>query len=161
MKQSDPLQGQWCVSRQDVNVWVNASSLAIGVFLERDDVAVEDHCWLRLIDDAQNYQRGWTWCSTERHQFGFADADQGYASENRLNERVSLVIGHTNGEGPCTHKGRRRDATPAKIGNYKTIGWRIWIVLHHVEPKHRRPEYCKDGSRWRVQPNQHLSPVPR
>ena len=45
-KQSDSSQGQWCVSAQDVNIWVDTSSLAMSVLLEPDDVTLEDVCWL-------------------------------------------------------------------------------------------------------------------
>ena len=35
-------------------MWVDASSLATGVLLERDDIVFEDACWLRPTNDAQH-----------------------------------------------------------------------------------------------------------
>ena len=36
----------------ELNVWVDASSLAIGVLLEKNGAAIEDACWLQLTNDA-------------------------------------------------------------------------------------------------------------
>ena len=36
----------------ELNVWVDASSLAIGVLLEKNGAAIEDACWLRPTNDA-------------------------------------------------------------------------------------------------------------
>ena len=52
VKQDDPVKGDWCVQGDELNVWVDASSLAIGVLLEKDGAAVEDACWLRPMNDA-------------------------------------------------------------------------------------------------------------
>ena len=52
VKQDDPAKGEWCVQGDELNVWVDASSLAIGVLLEKDGAAVEDACWLRPTNDA-------------------------------------------------------------------------------------------------------------
>ena len=54
VSQSDHSQGQWCTTGQDINVWVDASSLVTGVLLERDDVVFKDTCWLRPANDAQH-----------------------------------------------------------------------------------------------------------
>ena len=52
--QSNPSQGLWCTTGQDINVWVDTSSLAAGVLLECDDVVFEDVCWLRPTNNAQH-----------------------------------------------------------------------------------------------------------
>ena len=52
VKQDDPAKGDWCVQGDELNVWVDASSLAIGVLLEKDGAAVEDACLLRPTNDA-------------------------------------------------------------------------------------------------------------
>ena len=52
--QTDPSQGLWCATGQDINLWVDASSRATGVLLERDDVVFEDACWLRPTNNAQH-----------------------------------------------------------------------------------------------------------
>ena len=52
VKQDDPAKGDWCVQGDELNVWVDASSLAIGVLLEKDGAAVVDACWLRPTNDA-------------------------------------------------------------------------------------------------------------
>ena len=54
VKQSNPPQSQWCVSGGDVNVCVDTGSLTTSVFLEHDDVVLEDACWLRTINDTQH-----------------------------------------------------------------------------------------------------------
>ena len=52
VKQDDPAKGDWCVQGDELNVRVDASSLAIGVLLEKDGAVVEDACWLRPTNDA-------------------------------------------------------------------------------------------------------------
>lgn len=50
---SDPVRGVWEVNDTSKGrVWCDASSLAIGVCLELDGVAVEDASWLRPVGDA-------------------------------------------------------------------------------------------------------------
>ena len=46
----DPAKGIWNVDGHEMTVWVDASSLALGVVLEVDGEAVEDGCWLRKDD---------------------------------------------------------------------------------------------------------------
>ncbi|KFD54753.1 hypothetical protein M513_04453 [Trichuris suis] len=43
----DPARGMWDVTGDEARVWVDASSLAIGVALEVDGAIVEDASWLR------------------------------------------------------------------------------------------------------------------
>ena len=40
----DPAHGDWCAEGQELNVLVDASSLAIGVALERHKTVLEDAC---------------------------------------------------------------------------------------------------------------------
>ena len=54
VKQHDPPKADWCVQGDELNVWVDASSLAIGVLLEKNGAAIEDACWLRPTNDAGN-----------------------------------------------------------------------------------------------------------
>ena len=54
VRQSDPVRGDWCVSGREFTVWVDASSLAIGVALEANGAVVEDACWLRPTNDPQH-----------------------------------------------------------------------------------------------------------
>ena len=53
VQQDDPACGDWCADSKELKVWVNASSLAIGVALEWLEV-LEDACWLRLEADTQH-----------------------------------------------------------------------------------------------------------
>lgn len=48
----DPAQGRWDVPGDEARVWVDASSLAIGVVLEVQGAVVEDASWLRANDAA-------------------------------------------------------------------------------------------------------------
>ena len=52
--QKDPVRGKWCVNGPELNVWVDASSLATGVSLEHDGAVVEDASWLRKERDTQH-----------------------------------------------------------------------------------------------------------
>ena len=52
VKQDDPAKGDWSLQGDELNVWVDASSQAIGVLLEKNGVAIEDACWLRPPNDA-------------------------------------------------------------------------------------------------------------
>ena len=54
VQQDDPAHGDWCVDSKELNVWVNASSLAIGVALEWHETVWEDACWLWPEDNAQH-----------------------------------------------------------------------------------------------------------
>ena len=47
VQQDDPACGDWCVDNKELNVWVNASSLAIGVALEWCETVLEDASWLQ------------------------------------------------------------------------------------------------------------------
>uniref|UniRef100_A0A5S6QMY9 RNase H domain-containing protein n=1 Tax=Trichuris muris TaxID=70415 RepID=A0A5S6QMY9_TRIMR len=53
VKEEDPARGAWNVSGDKARLWVDASSLALGVMLEVDGSVVEDAAWLRP-DDAQH-----------------------------------------------------------------------------------------------------------
>ena len=54
VQRDDPTHGNWCAERQELNVLVDARSLAIGVALERYEAVLEDACWLRPKNDAQH-----------------------------------------------------------------------------------------------------------
>ena len=45
----DPVRGNWSVSGEELNAWVDAYSLATGVVLERHGDILEDACWLRQM----------------------------------------------------------------------------------------------------------------
>ncbi|KRY27734.1 Pol polyprotein, partial [Trichinella spiralis] len=53
VKKRDPARGRWDVSAKEAKIWVDASSLAIGVALEVGGSIVEDAAWLRP-DDVQH-----------------------------------------------------------------------------------------------------------
>lgn len=44
VKKNNPARGDWCVLGEEMDMWVDASSLAIGVLLEKDGMAIEDVC---------------------------------------------------------------------------------------------------------------------
>ena len=52
VKQDDPTKGDWCVQGDELNVWVDASSLVIGVLLEKNGAVIEDAWWLWPTNDA-------------------------------------------------------------------------------------------------------------
>ena len=54
VQRDDPTHGDWCVDDRELNVWVDAISLAIGVALERHDTVLKDACWLQSEKNAQH-----------------------------------------------------------------------------------------------------------
>ena len=54
MRQKDPVRGKWYVDGPELNVWVDASSLATGVSLEHDGADVENASWLCKERDTQH-----------------------------------------------------------------------------------------------------------
>ena len=50
VKQDDPAKGHWNVVGEEATVWVDASSLALGVAIEVNGQVVEDASWLRSED---------------------------------------------------------------------------------------------------------------
>jgi len=49
-----PADGDWYVDGWELNGWVNSSSLATGVALERYETVLKVACWLRPEDDTQH-----------------------------------------------------------------------------------------------------------
>ena len=49
--QDDPVQGDWCINENELTVWVDASSMAMGVTLEVNGSIIEDTCWLQPEND--------------------------------------------------------------------------------------------------------------
>ena len=54
VQRDDPAHGDWCIEGQELNAWVDASSLAIRVALEWHKAVLEDACWLCPENDAQD-----------------------------------------------------------------------------------------------------------
>lgn len=46
IRKNDPVRGIWNVKGSRARVWVDASSLALGVVIEADGCVIEDACWL-------------------------------------------------------------------------------------------------------------------
>lgn len=44
VQQYDTVQGQWYVDRKEMNLWVDASSLVVGVSLEVNKSVIKDAC---------------------------------------------------------------------------------------------------------------------
>ena len=54
VRRDNPDHGNRGVDGWELNVWIDASSLAIGVALEKHETVLEDACWLRPENDAQH-----------------------------------------------------------------------------------------------------------
>ena len=54
LRQNDPARGTWCVNGPTYAVWVDASSLAIGVAVEVNGAVIEDASWMRSEHDSQH-----------------------------------------------------------------------------------------------------------
>ena len=50
----DPVWGNWSVSGEELNAWVDASLLVTGVVLVKHGDILEHACWLRPTNDAQH-----------------------------------------------------------------------------------------------------------
>ena len=57
VKKNDPARGDWCMKGKEMNVWVDASYLPIGVLLEKNGAVIKDACWLRPMNDATHINR--------------------------------------------------------------------------------------------------------
>ena len=55
----DLARGEWCINWDEMNAWVNASSLALGVLLQREGDMLEDACWLQPENDAWHINLSW------------------------------------------------------------------------------------------------------
>ena len=55
----DPVQGRWMIDSSSImNVWADASNMAVGAVLEVDGDIVEDGAWLRgKQDTAQSWMQ--------------------------------------------------------------------------------------------------------
>ena len=51
-RNDDPAKGVWNVYGNKATVWVDASSLALGVIVKVDGIIIENACWLRKDDTA-------------------------------------------------------------------------------------------------------------
>ena len=52
-KLGDPVQGRWLVDpKAPINVWVDASNIAMGAVLQIDGAVVEDAAWLQPKNDS-------------------------------------------------------------------------------------------------------------
>ena len=125
--QSNPSQDLWRATGQDINVWVDASSLATGMLLEHDDVIFKDACWLQPANSAQNINLN----KLDVALKGINLALQWKCSDalkNRLSKRVSLAGGHAHQKDQNIHKGHQRNVAPPTIGNLKVAGRRVWTV---------------------------------
>ena len=54
VKQNDPAKGRWDVVGEEATVWVDVSSLALGIVIEVDGHVVEDASWLRSEDSSSH-----------------------------------------------------------------------------------------------------------
>ena len=52
VRTSDPVKGVWTVDGKDsVNVWCDASNIALGVVITVDRMVIEDASWIRKKED--------------------------------------------------------------------------------------------------------------
>ena len=54
VERNDPGKGRWDVVGEEATVWVDASSLALGIVIEVDGNVVEDASWLRSEDSSSH-----------------------------------------------------------------------------------------------------------
>ena len=87
--QEDLMWGKWCVRGPELDIWVDASSLATGVSLEQDGAAVEDASWL--------------WKERYTQHINLAEVDAVLKGMNMaLMWKATILHLHTGS--PCMHK---------------------------------------------------------
>lgn len=89
VRQDNLACGDWCGDREKVNVWVDASCLAIGVLLEEDGTLMEDAYLLRPVNGSANINLV---VVLKRCQLGARVEGHEAASAERLAMRVSMDI---------------------------------------------------------------------
>ena len=47
IRKNDPIRGRWCASSDKARVWIDASSMALGVAVEINGAIIKDASWLR------------------------------------------------------------------------------------------------------------------
>ncbi|KAG0706288.1 hypothetical protein GWK47_024369 [Chionoecetes opilio] len=52
VRKNDPVRGRWDVKGSKARVWVDASSLALGIVIEAEGCIIEDASWLRKDDSS-------------------------------------------------------------------------------------------------------------
>ena len=125
VKQDDPAKGDWCVQGDELNVWVDASSLAISVLLEKNGAAIEDACWLRPTNDAAHINLA----ELDAVMKGINLALQWRVRKLRIHTDSLCVyhwISDTQGQG--AHQGGQRDADQTEVGDHKKAGNRVQSV---------------------------------
>ena len=140
VRQSNPSQGLWCMTGQDINVWVDASSLATGMLLEHGDVVFKNACWLRPANDAQH--------------INLAKLDAALKGINLtlqlkckvMHLKTDLVSSTTHRKDQSTHEGHQQNVAPLTIGNDKVAGRRV-CTAHGRCPDPVVPGYRKGGLR--------------
>ena len=55
VKQNDPAKGRWDVVGEEATLWVDASSLALGIVIEVDGHVVEDASWQLRSEDSSSH----------------------------------------------------------------------------------------------------------
>ena len=89
VRQKDPVRGKWSVDGPELDVWVDASSLATGVSLEHDGAVVEDASWLRKGRDTQH--------------INLAELDAVLKGINMALMREATIL-HIHTDSACVHK---------------------------------------------------------
>ena len=108
VQQDDPARGDWCVVSKKLNVWVDASSLAIGVAFEWHETVLEDACWLR--PEANTKHINLPKLDAILKGISLALQMQGkvlHVKTDSLRVCVSLDIGITDWKSACLHQGSK------------------------------------------------------
>ena len=113
----DPAQGEWCINREEINLWVDAISLALGILLEKVRAMLEDVlvavCKRCLVHQPSCWMLGWkalTW--------HYSGKQRGCSCT--LTPIVSITGCPTHWpESKNMHQGSKRDADKAKARHLK------------------------------------------
>ena len=89
VRQEDPVRGKWCVDGPELDVWVDASSLATGVSLEHDGAAVED--------------ASSSWKERDTQHINMAELDAVLKGINMALMQEATIL-HIHTDSACVHK---------------------------------------------------------
>ena len=104
VQQVNSICGEWCVDGEKLNVWINVSSLAIGILLEENRTILVNACWLCPVNNAAhiNLRVG----RYVKSQPSASVEGQEAVSADRFALCVPLAIRHSSREGQDSDQGK-------------------------------------------------------
>ena len=131
----DSVRGNWSISGEELNAWVDTSSLATSMVLERHGDILEDACWLRLTNI--------NLAELDTTVKGFNLALQWQARTVHMHTDSMYIYQYTDGKSPSKNQSHKQDAGSKKVEDpTATDSW--------IQPPSRFYFYCIEAElvRW-------------